>query len=181
MWFSRKQWYQRRVRGLRKTSMQGHSYFLDNHSVKIFETFLAPGQILPMHSHVPHMRYCFTAAHNKHTWKDGTTTVIVDKEGDWEYRNELEHIVENVGKEHIHSLIFEFKSAFTVPHRMSTKELSSLLGNSKVIFDNRHVRAIEVQLAEQQTILLNGFINTVIYNIGPGIAKVIHDHNVCRQ
>ena len=33
-----------------------HSAILENHTMKVFETFLQPGQKLPMHSHIPHLR-----------------------------------------------------------------------------------------------------------------------------
>ena len=53
--------------------------------------------------------FSFTPASNKHTWHDDTSTVVVGKPGVYEWRDELEHAVENVGTDVIHSLIIDIK------------------------------------------------------------------------
>ena len=73
------------------------------------QTMLESGQVLPMHSHPrPHLRYTFSPGVQKHTWKDGSETIQIDKVGAYEWRDELEHRVDNVGSADIHSLVFEF-------------------------------------------------------------------------
>lgn len=88
-----------------------HHPLLVNDNVILFETLLTTGQILPMHNHPkPHLRYTFTPGVQKHTWQDGSTEIQEDKVGEYEWRESLEHQVENVGQADIHSLVFEFNT-----------------------------------------------------------------------
>lgn len=52
--------------------------------------------------------YTFTSGIQHHTWRDDTTWDQDDKAGSYEWRNELDHKVENIGTTNIHSLVFEF-------------------------------------------------------------------------
>jgi hypothetical protein len=136
----------------------GHTMVLENQEIKIFETYLKRGQKLPFHSHAPHIRYCYSAGSNLHTWKDGTQSVVVDAPGDWEVRQELDHAVENVGDHLIHSLIFEFKlphiPASVIP-LATAKEWKSALGSSgqaKKVADNESVLAVDIRVGPNQTV-----------------------------
>lgn len=87
-----------------------HHPLLVNDNIILFETLLKTGQTLPMHSHPrPHLRYTFSPGIQKHTWKDRSSTIQVDQVGAYEWRDTLEHEVENVGEADIHSLVFEFQ------------------------------------------------------------------------
>src|SRR3989338_2289964 len=88
---------------------EGHTLIFENSEAKVFETFLKSGQKLTMHSHLPHVRYLYSAGVNLHTWPNGTTSVLHDVPDTWEVRESLEHAVENIGDAAIHSIIFDFK------------------------------------------------------------------------
>lgn len=136
----------------------GHTMILENEEIKVCETYLKKGQKLPFHSHVPHIRYCFSAGTNLHTWKDGTQSVIVDAPGDWEVRQELEHAVENIGDHLIHSLIFEFKlpnlpqSLIPFSNARDWKKLLGTSGRASKVTDNPSVLAVDIRLNGNQTV-----------------------------
>lgn len=155
-----------------------YTWTIENHHVKVFETFLKPGQILPMHSHPPHLRYCYTDGINKHTWKNGSTEIIEDKVGYCEWRDELVHKVENIGNIEIHSLIVEVKSTncsyynracdslFNYIESKSidfVPEFGSKFGNVRSIIRNKDIHAYELIVKPRGWVYTNKYNPPTVY------------------
>ena len=102
---------------------EGHTLIFESSEAKVFETYLKKGQKLPMHSHLPHIRYLYTAGKNLHTWPDGKQSVLEDIPDTWEVRESLEHAVENIGEAAIHSIIFDFPKPRPIRARSSREAL----------------------------------------------------------
>eukprot|EP01130_Rhizamoeba_saxonica_P016671 TRINITY_DN7751_c0_g1_i1.p1 TRINITY_DN7751_c0_g1~~TRINITY_DN7751_c0_g1_i1.p1 ORF type:complete len:212 (+),score=44.74 TRINITY_DN7751_c0_g1_i1:43-678(+) len=155
----------------------GHTLLTENDIVKVFETYLPPGKIIPMHSHIPHVRYCYSAGENLHTYPNGETELVIDKVGDWEVREALEHSIKNVGTEMIHSLIFEFK-------RNNARSVSGLDGlliedvasglDYIQISDTPTAKTYEILLKPGETV---GYLHrgAVVYNFGGSLDIVLNE------
>ena len=81
--------------------------------------------------------------------------MVVDKPGDWEVREQLEHEVENVGQTVIHSLIFEFKQPIGTSAEMKnyfSNSPTTLFDDCLMVADNAFVRAYQVKLRPNQKV-----------------------------
>lgn len=133
-----------------------HPWFFENDQIKSFTTNLPPGGKLEMHSHAPHLRLSLGRGHNKHTWPNQSTSEVIDQPGDYEWRDYLEHAVENLSKtDPIESLIVELKSRVALdkepgPSRFYAE--TSQREISKLIHQNGQIRAYEILLGPDQGI-----------------------------
>lgn len=132
-----------------------HHPLLVNDNIILFETLLKTGQSLPMHSHPrPHLRYTFSPGVQKHTWKDQSTTIQVDQVGAYEWRDTLEHEVENVGDADIHSLVFELRRVEEDPDTLFLQghELWSQdeFQSATMHIDNHRLRVLDLTLRKNE-------------------------------
>lgn len=86
-----------------------YKVILNNEHVRIMDVRNKPGEKTPMHSHPNHVVYSFTGGTVKFTLADGKTNTVTMKAGQAVWRRAETHVVENVGKNEVHSLDIELK------------------------------------------------------------------------
>jgi hypothetical protein len=101
-------------------------------------------------------RYTFTSGIQHHTWRDGTTWDQDDKAGNYEWRTELDHKVENIGQTNIHSLVFEFNrpqedAPNLFDRGVALWNVSAFPhADSRMPIDNDRLRVLDVRLEANQ-------------------------------
>ena len=92
-----------------KQSPDKYKVVLNNDKVRVLDLRLKPGDKSPMHSHPNRLSYIFSGSTVKITSKDGKTTEVKTKAGQWVWHNAESHAVENTGKTEVHVLEIELK------------------------------------------------------------------------
>lgn len=82
---------------------------LENEKVRLFESRLQPGQVLPMHSHPQYVAYALTTATLQFTAPDGNQRQLTVPRGMAVWREPETHEVKNVGVSEARILHFELK------------------------------------------------------------------------
>lgn len=84
---------------------------LDNEHVRVVYHDLAPGQVVPFHSHPPCVAYSLKPYRAKLKVPDGTERIVEGDAGEAFWSDATTHSVENLGPGEIHNLVVELKHA----------------------------------------------------------------------
>lgn len=82
---------------------------LDNHQVRVLRVWLKPGMKTPMHNHPDSVVYVVTGGLVRFTDDKGKSTTTRLRSGQILWRNDEDHIVQNVGKRTVEVLQIELK------------------------------------------------------------------------
>lgn len=82
---------------------------LENHEVRVLNVWLRRGIKTPMHTHPSSVVYVVSGGLVKFTDDKGKSTTTRLREGQILYRNDEDHMVENVGRHTVHVLQIELK------------------------------------------------------------------------
>ncbi|NQX37755.1 Cupin domain-containing protein [Pedobacter steynii] len=86
---------------------------LENEKLRVMQVELAPGEIVPWHSHPDHFAYALTDGKLEITEK-GKPAVIADiKEGEAMYLTATTHMAKNIGENTLKMIVTELKAAKT--------------------------------------------------------------------
>lgn len=139
----------------------------ENEYIKVTEFMLKPGDKLPLHKGDP--RAIYALSNFKIKWTEGDQ--VSEKEwikGDVHWHDALEHAVENIGDTDANYLVVSRKE-LALPEAgdydiaQDASQLDSEHANS--IFENEHIRIIEVKIATGESQPMHHGINRLIYSL----------------
>lgn len=87
----------------------GHKVLFENESVCVLEVQLNPGETSEMHPHPAHVVYTLNPSQVRHSFPDGTSREVTDKEGDVIWSDGHTHELKNIGDTPRRVLVFELK------------------------------------------------------------------------
>jgi len=139
----------------------------DNEFVKAVEFIIKPGEKLPLHKGGPRVVYSLSDYKIKWT-ESGQVTEKEWIKGHAHWHDAIDHAVENTGDRDAHYLVVTRKDmTLAVAEGYDISQDASQLDSdhSKIVFENDHVRIIEVKIAtgEQQPMHLG--VNRLIYSL----------------
>ena len=82
---------------------------LENHQVRVLNVWLRPGMKTPMHSHPDSVVYVISGGLVKFTDDKGKSTTTRLREGQIIWREDEDHMVQNLGRHTVHVLQIELK------------------------------------------------------------------------
>ena len=139
----------------------------ENDYVKMVEFMLKPGAIIPLHKGEP--RAVYALSDYKIKWTEGDQESEKEwRKGDVHWHDAIEHAVENIGDVDA-SYIAVIRKETALPDVgdyamvQDASQLDSVHANS--IFENEHVRIIEVKLAVGDSQPMHHSINRMIYSL----------------
>lgn len=139
----------------------------ENEYIKVTEFMLKPGDKLPLHKGDP--RAIYALSNFKIKWTEGDQVSEKEwKKGDVHWHDALEHAVENIGDTDANYLVVSRKE-LALPEAgdydiaQDASQLDSEHANS--IFENEHIRIIEVKIATGESQPMHHGINRLIYSL----------------
>lgn len=83
---------------------------LENEKVRVMEIEIAPGDVVPWHSHPNHVIYALTGGKLEITEKGKTATVAEIKAGEAMYMPAVTHTGKNIGETSLKLIVTELKT-----------------------------------------------------------------------
>lgn len=139
----------------------------ENDYVKAVEFTLEPGEKLPLHKGGP--RAVYALSDYKIKWNEGGQVTEKEwKTGDAHWHGAIEHAVENIGDTPARYLVVtrtETALPGTGDYDLSRDASQLDSEHSEVVFENEHVRIIEVMLGAGESQPMHEGINRLIYSL----------------
>jgi len=140
---------------------------IENDYIKVVEFILKPGDKLPLHKGDP--RAIYSLSDYKLKWTEGDKETEKEwTKGHAHWHNAIDHAAENIGDTDANFLVVTRKE-MTLPQTgdydigQDASQLDS--DHANIIFENEHVRIIEVSLAPGESQPEHQGINRLIYSL----------------
>ena len=140
---------------------------IENDYVKVVEFMIKPGDKLSLHKGGP--RAIYSLSDYKLKWTEGDQETEKEwTKGHAHWHNAIEHAVENIGDTDANYLVVTRKE-MALPQTddydiaQDASQLDS--DHANIIFENEHVRIIEVKLAAGESQTMHHGINRLIYSL----------------
>ena len=92
-----------------KLAPKNYRVVLNNDKVRVIDVRIKPGQKMPMHSHPDYLVYAVENGTVMFWDEHGKSSKVHLRAGQWSWRNDETHSVQNVGKHTIHVYNVELK------------------------------------------------------------------------
>ncbi len=140
---------------------------LENDYIKVVEFTIKPGDKLPLHKGGP--RAIYSLSDYKLKWTEGDQETEKEwTKGHTHWHNAIDHAAENIGDTDANYLVVTRKE-MALPQTddydiaQDASQLDS--DHANIIFDNEHVRIIEVNMATSELQAMHQGINRLVYSL----------------
>lgn len=153
------------------------SLIFENDFVRAVEFKLQPGQALPLHKGGP--RVVYALSDYRIMWTEGPQSL--EKEwfrGQAHWHDAIDHAVENIGETEARYLVVTRHDAelpATGEYGLDKDAASADEAHSRMVFDNDHVRVIEVKIPAGEAQPSHHGLNRLIYSLSDYTIKYTSD------
>lgn len=140
---------------------------IENDYIKVVEFIIKPGDKLPLHKGGP--RAVYSLSDYKLKWAEGDQETEKEwTKGHTHWHNAIEHAAENIGDTDANYLVVTRKE-MTLPqtddYDIAQDASQHDSDHANIIFENEHVRIIEVKLATGESQAMHHGINRLVYSL----------------
>jgi quercetin dioxygenase-like cupin family protein len=149
----------------------------ENDYVRAVEFKLQPGESLPLHKGGP--RVVYALSDYRIMWTEGAQSL--EKEwlrGQAHWHDAIDHAVENIGASEARYLVLTRHGAelpATGEYDLDKDAASAAEAHAQMVFDNEHVRVIEVKIPAGEAQPLHHGLNRLIYSLSDYAIKYTSD------
>ncbi|MGE0868153.1 MAG: cupin domain-containing protein [Kofleriaceae bacterium] len=155
-----------------EVSPETHSLVMENESVRVLNATFSAGSEAGMHKHGNHFVYVATPGKLAVTDGDGKTEEMDLKAGTGMFMPATSHKAKNIGSSELKLVIVELKTEGGTPAAKGTDPLKAGPKIYKKVFEDDHVRAMEVTFAKNAKIAKHTHPDHLAYALTDGKLKV---------